>query len=147
VVLCFTFRNPLKDNWTPSFLKGNPFHKQPVIQLTKTCSSPSLSTGGGPMGDFENLLLNQNCKEDLEPSQCCIFGCTPLNPWKSHLETCRVVHTFFPAVFLIPPDAILFTLMNKKVGKCHQATFLSLPITAELTVVGTPHSALAPHAN
>jgi len=33
--------------------------------LIKTCSSPSLNTGGGPIGGFENLLLNQNCKEDL----------------------------------------------------------------------------------
>jgi len=34
-----------------------------------------------------------------------------------------------------------------KIGKRHQATFLALPITMELTVVGTPHSDLALHAN
>jgi hypothetical protein len=38
-------------------------------------------------------------------------------------------------------------LMSKEIGKCHQATFLALPITKELTVVGTPHSDLALHAN
>jgi len=38
-------------------------------------------------------------------------------------------------------------LISKKIGKCHQATFLALPITMELTVVGTSHSDLAPHAN
>jgi hypothetical protein len=39
-------------------------------------------------------------------------------------------------------------LMNKKkIGKCHQATFIALPVTKELTVVGTPHTALAPQAS
>jgi hypothetical protein len=38
-------------------------------------------------------------------------------------------------------------LMNKKkIGKCHQATILALPITIEVTAIGTPHSSLAPHA-
>jgi len=35
---------------------------------------------------------------------------------------------------------------KKKKGHCHQATFLALPITIEMTAVGTPHSSLAPHA-
>jgi hypothetical protein len=35
----------------------------------------------------------------------------------------------------------------KEKGKCHQETFLALPITTELTAVGTLHSALAPHVN
>jgi len=38
-------------------------------------------------------------------------------------------------------------LMNKKIGKCHQATFIALPVTKELTVVGTPHTALAPQVS
>jgi len=37
--------------------------------------------------------------------------------------------------------------MNKRVGKYYQATFVPLPITIGWTVVGTPHSALVPHAN
>jgi hypothetical protein len=37
-------------------------------------------------------------------------------------------------------------LLSKKIEKCQQATFLSLPKTTEL-VVGTSDSSSAPHAN
>jgi hypothetical protein len=37
-------------------------------------------------------------------------------------------------------------LMNEEVEKCHQATFVALPITLEMTV-GTLHSALTTHAD
>jgi hypothetical protein len=41
----------------------------------------------------------------------------------------------------------MLMIKKRKIGNCHQATFLALPVTIELTVVGTPHSALAPHVS
>jgi len=38
-------------------------------------------------------------------------------------------HIFSPTFFLILPDVILLMFMNKKIGKCHQATFIALPVT------------------
>jgi len=38
------------------------FQEQSFVHLTKTCSSSALSTGGGPIGDFKNLLVCRNRK-------------------------------------------------------------------------------------
>lgn len=61
----FTFRNSLTKNRTPIFLWRTPFRKLTFTPLTKTCPSSSLSTGRGPIEDFENMLLNRNLKLDL----------------------------------------------------------------------------------
>jgi hypothetical protein len=53
---------------------------------------------------------------------------------------------FFPALFFILPDVILLMLLSKKMEKCQQVKFLSLPKTTAL-VAGTSHISSAPHAN
>jgi hypothetical protein len=61
-------------------------------------------------------------------------------------------HIFFPTFFLILPDVILLILINKKnrkmsSGNIYSTARIALPVTKEMTVVGTPQTALAPQAN
>jgi hypothetical protein len=68
------------DSGTHSFLWGNSFPEQSVVRLTKSCSSSSLSTGGGPTEDFKNLLVSRIRKLGLQIFQplWCFFGYTSL---------------------------------------------------------------------
>jgi len=59
------------------------------------------------------------------------------------LNSCEYIFS----CFLLNPLRYNLTHVDetKRLRNYHQATFLALPVTTELTVVGTLHSALTPH--
>ena len=101
---------------------------------------------------YENLkifVINWNSKVDLGILYFLAAAFFWLYPLKSlvkpplNLKGCE--HIF--SCFLLNPLRCNLTHVDetKRLGNYQQATFLALPVTTELTAVGTPYSALAPH--
>ena len=149
-VLFLRFRviNCLTDAWTSSFFWGNLFREQSVIHLTKTWPSSSHITGGCPIEDFENLLLNRNCMVDLQILYYLFAAFAGIISWMfgEFASLSAAFKRIFSCFLLNPPRCNSTHFVNKKVGKCHQARFLSLPVIIGLIMAYILHSTLAPHA-
>ena len=88
---------------------------------------------------------------DLEISYFFVAASLAVHPQisvKKFLNLLGCKHIFSLFLLLNPPRFNPMHVNLQKKGEAkHQATFLAVPVTIELMVVGTLHCVLAPHAN